>query len=357
FKASRLNDPERLIVDLPNVRWQIRPSAQSKPRGMARDVHFGERAPGQDRLIVAIDEPFKIVRTITLEPDRNVSYYRLVVDIEPQVLHASEPPATASSPAPTIASAAPRPAPSTVIRPILRPPLDADAFTAQRRPIIVLDPGHGGRDPGAIGINGVYERNFTLAMGQSLARLLSNTGRYEVVLTRDDNRFITLPGRIEIAREAGGDLFISLHADSIGKSKPRGASVYTLSETASDAEAAKLAQKENKAGIINGADLSNQDEFVTSILIDLAQRDTNNKSIEFAELLVSELGDATELVKETRRYAGFAVLKAPDIPSVLVELGYLSNAEEAELLSDKNHRDKLAHAILAAIDDFFDTSS
>lgn len=354
FRASRLPDLERLIVDLPEVRWPSSSLAEAPPRGIAKDYVFGELSSGRNRLIVDVGEPFRIIRTITLEPDRNADHYRLVVDVAPL---ADQPRETAERSPPVAATEIASSSPARVVRPQLRPPLDADAFSEQRRPIIVLDAGHGGRDPGAVGVNGVYERDVNLTMAHELAERLRQTGRYEVVLTRTDDRFITLLERIEAAREASGDLFISIHADSIDNPSQRGASVYTLSETASDAEAANLARKENKAGIINGADFSNQDAFVTSILIDLAQRDTNNKSIGFAELLVSELGNATELLKKTRRFAGFAVLKAPDIPSVLLELGYLSNRKDAELLTTQSHRDRLAEAIVRAIDDFFGRTS
>lgn len=348
FDAWRLTDPERLVVDLPDVRWRIRPSLQMKPDGLAERLRFGEHRRGADRLVVDIGEPFEIVQTMALEPNRNTRYYRLIVDIEP--IDPGFAPQIEPAAAPFLAG-------TFLAYPVPRPSLDADFYAAPTPPLIVLDAGHGGRDPGAIGINGVYERDITLSVARELAKKLREQDRYEVLLTRDDDRFITLPERIAIAREAGGDLFISIHADSIAKPAQRGASVYTLSETASDAEAAKLAQKENKAGLINGVELTDRDQLVTSILIDLAQRDTNNKSIEFADLLVAELGGATRLLERTRRYAGFAVLKAPDIPSVLVELGYLSNYEDAQLLSDRNHRDKVERAIVKAIDVFFETPS
>jgi N-acetylmuramoyl-L-alanine amidase len=224
----------------------------------------------------------------------------------------------------------------------------------QRRRIIALDPGHGGIDPGTVGINGVLEKEVTFDVARRLKRLIEATGRYEVVLTREEDVFVSLRDRIATARHADAALFISIHADSLGDSSFRGASVYTLSDQASDAEAARLATKENRADVIAGTDLSAHDEIVAGILIDLAQRVTNNKSIEFADVLTAELGEVTALVRNTRRFAGFVVLKSPDVPSVLLELGYLSNPADAANLAKPAYRDRLARAALRAIDRYFD---
>jgi N-acetylmuramoyl-L-alanine amidase len=220
-------------------------------------------------------------------------------------------------------------------------------------PLVYIDPGHGGPDPGTIGHDGAFEKNVTLAVARELARQLTASGRYRVKLTRDSDQFVALRSRFEVARLDHADLFISLHADSSFVGDPRGLSVYTLSETSSDAEAAALAAKENKADLIAGVDLSKQNVAVTSILIDLAQRETKNLSARFAELLVQELRRVTLLLPNTHRYAGFAVLKAPDIPSVLVELGYLSDNQDEALLLSAAHRAKLAGAMLRAIDGYF----
>ena len=230
--------------------------------------------------------------------------------------------------------------------PVLRP-------ASAALPMVYIDPGHGGPDPGTIGHDGAFEKNITLAVAQELQRQLVASGRYRVMLTRIDDRFVALRERFELARLDHADLFISLHADSSFVGDPRGASIYTLSETSSDAEAAALAAKENKADLIAGVDLSKQNVVVTSILIDLAQRETKNLSARFAERLVEELRRVTLLLPNSHRYAGFAVLKAPDIPSVLIELGYLSNARDEALLLSAVHRAKLAAAMLRAIDGYF----
>ncbi len=222
-----------------------------------------------------------------------------------------------------------------------------------RKPVIVLDPGHGGIDPGGIGVGGVEEKTITLPMALELRRLLEAEGRYRVILTRDDDTYLPLRDRIKVAHDAGADLFVSLHADISSDPRQAGASVYTLSETASDKEAARLAASENKADILAGADLSNQDPVVASILIDLAQRDTSNHSITFADLLVDQLGEVTRLVRHTRRFAGFVVLKSPETPSVLIELGYVSNRLDARRLAQPGYRAQLAAAIVDAIDRYF----
>lgn len=233
--------------------------------------------------------------------------------------------------------------------PLLRPTPAVPA----RLPLVYIDPGHGGPDPGTIGHSGTFEKNVTLAVAEELKRQLLATGRYRVKLTREKDVFVALRERFAMAREDQADIFISLHADSSFVGDPRGLSVYTLSETSSDAEAAALAAKENKADLIAGVDLSKQSNAVSSILIDLTQRETKNQSARFAELLVNELGRVTNLLPNTHRFAGFAVLKAPDIASVLIEMGYLSNVQDEALLLSPAHRAKLAGAMLRAVDGYF----
>jgi N-acetylmuramoyl-L-alanine amidase len=249
-------------------------------------------------------------------------------------------------PTPSVASSAPAGASLAMVTPMLKP-------SGPKKRLIAIDPGHGGIDPGATGVSGVYEKNITMAVARAVKRRLQATGRYEVLLTRDRDVFVRLRDRVEIARKAGADLFLSIHADTIANKKIRGASVYTLSEKASDKEAAALAEQENKADLIAGVDLSRENPEVTNILIDLAQRETMNQSARFAGLLVGSLKRDVRLLRNSHRFAGFVVLKAPDIPSVLIELGFLSNRYDERLLRDRRHRAKLAGAITAAIDRYF----
>ncbi len=215
--------------------------------------------------------------------------------------------------------------------------------------LIVIDPGHGGVDPGATGVSGVREKTLMLAQARELKRRLEATGRFRVVLTRSRDVFVRLRKRIAVARGAGADLFISLHADTIANPKVRGGSIYTLSERASDKEAAALAARENKADMIAGVDLAGQNADVVNILIDLAQRNSMNESAIFAKILTAELSKTMRLLRRTHRFAGFAVLKAPDIPSVLVELGYLSNPVDERNLRLTRHRAKIAQAFVRAV--------
>jgi N-acetylmuramoyl-L-alanine amidase len=221
------------------------------------------------------------------------------------------------------------------------------------RQLVVIDPGHGGVDPGAIGVSGIYEKYITYSMAKELQQQLEKTGHYRVHLTRDRDVFIPLRERTAIARQLNADLFISLHADVVKDPDIRGLSVYTLSQNASDAEAQALADKENKSDLIAGIDLSRESSDVTNILIDLAQRETMNRSAGFASSIVDELGRDTALLANTHRFAGFAVLKSPDVPAVLIEMGYLSNTIDEKNLRQPEYRAKLAHAISRAVERYF----
>jgi N-acetylmuramoyl-L-alanine amidase len=222
-----------------------------------------------------------------------------------------------------------------------------------RRPTVVLDPGHGGLDPGAIGLSGVYEKDIALDTARLVARQLEASRRYRVVLTRTSDEFVPLQDRVARARAAEGDLFLSIHADALPDPEMRGASVFTLSEKASDKEAAALATRENKVDLIAGIDLSRHAPEVSSILIDLARRQTNNQSIQLARRLVIDLGQDVLMLNNSHRSAGFAVLKAPDIPSALIEMGCLSNRQEEHALRMPGYRQKVAIGIARAINDYF----
>jgi N-acetylmuramoyl-L-alanine amidase len=217
--------------------------------------------------------------------------------------------------------------------------------------IIVIDPGHGGIDPGAIGSTGsTLEKEVTLRAGLALRDQLEATGRYRVVMTRDDDRMVGLLDRVQIASQSQGELFVSLHADSLVTApQVRGASVYTLSEQTP----MSLAIKGSGARILAGIDPSNQDDLASEVLLDMTQRDTNGRSVRLAELLVQELNGATRMVKQQPAQASFVVLQSPQIPSVLVELGYLSNPVEEYALADDAHIARLAAAVVRAIDVYF----
>jgi N-acetylmuramoyl-L-alanine amidase len=224
-----------------------------------------------------------------------------------------------------------------------------------RKPrVVMLDPGHGGIDPGAIGVNGTHEKAIALATAKEAAKMLEATGRFRVLLTRDDDHYIPLADRVEMAQNAEAELFMSIHADANHDHSVHGASVYTLSEHASDEEAADLAARENRSDKVAGIDLSRHEPIVSEILFDLARRQTNNMSLRFADAIVGELGRQVTLMVHTHRSAGFVVLKAPDIPSALVELGCLSNAQEERELRLVNYQHKLAVSLAYSISDYFD---
>jgi N-acetylmuramoyl-L-alanine amidase len=305
-------------------------------------------------LVLDCNDPVAVNEAFVMKP-LNDRGYRLVVDLVATsrsaflstVRGAVRPPA-AGRPA-TDRQATSGPVAVAFVPP---PPPPRPKFVPVQR-VIVLDPGHGGVDPGAIGVSGIHEKDITLAAARDIRNELLRLGGYRVLLTRDRDEFIRLRDRVAFGRDAGADLFVSIHADTMPNRRVRGASVYTLSETASDAEAAALAVQENKADLIAGVDLSHETSEVANILIDLAQRETMNLSAQFAALLVDELRRETRLLRNTHRFAGFAVLKAPDVPSVLVELGFLSNRRDEKMLRTKTYRRKLAAAIAQGIDRYF----
>ncbi len=237
------------------------------------------------------------------------------------------------------------------------PPTDQPARAGRKnrgKPVVVIDPGHGGVDPGATSLSGAYEKNIVLALARDVKTQLDKGGKVQCLLTRERDVFIALRERVGIARSANADLFMSLHADTVADPEIRGLSVYTLSRTASDAEAQALADKENKADIVAGLDLSNESPEVTNILIDLVQRESMNHSAVFANYVIQEVSREThQLLQNTHRFAGFAVLKAPDVPSVLVETGYLSNERDEQMLRRPEYRAKLATALARAIERYF----
>ena len=313
---------------------------------------------GRSRMVFDTAVPVRITDSKVLQASQGKSY--LAITIVP--LHA--PPVTAVAPASLPPQKAPSLMPSFTPEPVPAHLLARTGFAEipvpvfkpgapESKPLIVIDAGHGGEDPGTIGETGTREKDVTLRYAYALRYALLKTGRYEVAITREDDRFIMLRDRFRMARKVKGALFISLHADSAPTHAARGLSVYTLSEKASDEESAKLAEQENKSDVIAGMDLSTESEDVASILIDLAQRETMNKSTRLADILVAQLGKRVGLLPNPHRYAGFAVLKAPDIPSVLIEIGFLSHPKEEKLINSKHHLEEVVDGLVAGIDGYF----
>lgn len=329
-----LADPYRIVIDLPEVTWDVAPATQQRKGGLVAGLRFGLFKPGQSRLVLDLKGPAVVAQSFVLPP-REGYPFRLVVDLKPLSRDAFM---------------AAMPPPTPVSRPQQRQAPQLTRKTAADPFVVVLDPGHGGVDPGAISPTGFFEKNLTLTYARAIRDVLAGNANTKVVMTRDSDVFLRLRERVAAAREADGDLFVSLHADSIANPRVRGGGIYTLSEQASDAEAAALATKENRADIIAGVDLVSRDDEVASILIELTQRETMNYSARFANALIPELKQHIQLRSKPHRFAGFRVLKAPDVPSVLVELGYLSNREDEAMLRSTRHRAEIASAIAEAID-------
>ncbi|WP_346321753.1 N-acetylmuramoyl-L-alanine amidase [Emcibacter sp. SYSU 3D8] len=335
-----LADPYRVVIDMPALDWKVGDGGQGEAgetQGLVERYRFGLFQQGNTRLVLDLRKP-AVVRQAFVLPPQGAYGYRFVVDLEATdrarfMKTVQSPPAAPASPPAAIQSA---------------PQKRGDS-----RRTVAIDAGHGGVDPGTISGDGTYEKSVTLSVALELKRQLERTGRYNVIATRQNDIFIPLGERVEIGRRGKADLFISLHADSIANGSIRGSTVYTLSETASDKEAAALASKENKADIIAGVDLGKQSPEVTGILIDLMQRETMNYSIEFARLLIPKLEQAAEMRDNPHRFAGFRVLKAPDVPSVLVEMGYLSNAQDTRYLKSARGQREIAAAIAASVDGYF----
>jgi len=336
-RAFTLAGPDRVVLDMPDVLWRMPDPTRPNGKGAVRAYRYGQFRKGNARLIVDLNAAVKVGAPQMLPPEGGAGF-RLVLDLTPTT--ADDFAAHAGWPADLqLASAPPSPA-------------SPRASTGKR--IVIIDAGHGGIDPGTHSQSGIVEKNLVLSVARAVRKSLEATGRYRVQLTRDSDVFIPLRERVNIARAAHGDLFVSLHADSNDHREIRGASVYTLSEAASDREAATLAERENMSDVIAGVDLSGENNPVASILIDLAQRDTMNRSARFAETVIATLPAVTVVQPvKPHRSAGFAVLKAPDVPAVLIELGYLTNAKDESEMATEAWRNRVANAISWAIDTHF----
>lgn len=312
YRAFPLRNPSRLVIDIRDARLGVDGASAG---GLVRRVRVGEPEAGIARIVFETRWGFEIVRKFHLRsgegrPDR------IVVD-----LARAQPPRGASG---------------------------AGART------VIIDAGHGGKDPGA-GRRGVREKDINLAAARKLREILRARG-YRVVMTRSSDVYVPLRERVRIARESRGDLFVSLHADAVANPRTRGLSAYTLSDTASDKLAAGLAEHANRSDLIAGIDLKGYDEEVGNVLLDLTRTGTQNESVRFAEALVAGLGkDGIRLLRKPHRQAGFAVLKGFDIPSVLIEMGFVSNAADAKRLSGAGYRKRLMTAVANRIDRYFAT--
>jgi N-acetylmuramoyl-L-alanine amidase len=350
FRAFALADPYRVVVDIPQVNFRLAAGTGAAGRGLIKAFRYGLVMPGGSRIVFDLTGPARIANSYVLEA-ANGQPPRLVLELE-QVDRTSFVQSLAADG-----------------RPELRPAIAdgtgtgvaAEAAIASKpaappdlRPVVVIDPGHGGIDNGTQS-SGENEKNLVLGFGLALRDRIEKSGKYRVVMTRTDDTFIPLADRVRIARNQSAALFVSIHADALPRREgdAQGATIYTLSDRASDAEAERLAEAENKADAIGGVNLTEEPTEVADILIDLAQRETRTFSHRFARLLMGEMKSTVRMHKHPMKSAGFKVLKAPDVPSVLIELGYVSNKGDLEHLVSENWRSRTVGSMAQAIDAFF----
>jgi N-acetylmuramoyl-L-alanine amidase len=343
LRTFTLSNPDRVVIDMPAVQWHLDGPPRPSGHGAIKSYRYGLFRPGNSRFVVDLNQPVSISDPLVIPPEGGFGY-RVVIDLFP----ASKAKFDQSAGWPADLKARE----DAAERVASLPP--APALRTGARKVVVIDPGHGGIDSGTSGVNGLLERDLVLDEGLRVARALRRNPNFTVYMTRDSDVFIPLKERVNITRAHKADLFVSLHADSNPDAGVSGLSVYTLSESGSDKEAAALAKKENQSDIIAGVDLGGENQTVAPILIDLEQRDTMNKSSRFAQTVVTRLSQATDiLARQPHRSAAFVVLKAPDVPSVLIELGYLSNDADAAQMNTEKWRDGVAEAIAQAVERHF----
>ena len=314
-----LADPHRIVIDLVDTRESKALVVNQRTTNILEGIRSANRATGELRVVFDLKGKVR-PRSFALQPDGN-SGHRLVVDLH----------STNLSPTPIVTNQQKR-------------------RQQKKEFIIALDPGHGGRDPGAIGKRGTREKDVSLAVAKKMKAIINRTSGYRAVLTREGDQFIALRNRVKKARQAQADLFVSLHADSFHSPRVKGASVYALSLNGASSEAARwIAEKENKSDLIGGISLDDKDDLIASVLLDLSQSATIQDSLELGSDVLKHIGKVSNINNEKVQQAGFAVLKAPDMPSILIETAFLSNPSEEKKLRNSKHQQKLAKAVFAGI--------
>jgi N-acetylmuramoyl-L-alanine amidase len=341
MRAFTLADPYRVVVEIPLVNFQLPASTGEQGRGIIKAFRYGLVMSGGSRIVIDLTGPVRVTKAVVLAPSdgkpAQMVLDLIAVDRETFLRAAA------------IDNHLPR----------ARTPAraDRDEPAGDPRPVVVIDPGHGGIDPGTRAPSGELEKDLTLEFATVLRGKLEAAGKYRVTMTRSDDRFIELSERVQIARQQRAQLLISIHCDALarGDGEAQGATVYTLSAQASDAEAQRLADDENRADVIGGVDLADAPNEIADILIDLAQRETKSFTTNFARNVVKDMSATARLHKHPQKSAGFRVLKAPDVPSVLIELGYVSNARDLKQLVSETWRSRTADAIAHAVQTYFTT--
>ena len=342
-RVFTLANPYRVVVDMQQVTFQLPPKAGETARGLVKAFRFGLVMQGGSRIVVDLAKPARVEKSFVLE-SANGQPARLVID-----LAASDRDAFMRTIA--VDNRAHDPAARRNDRNDAKNGTDV-------RPMIVIDPGHGGIDAGTrLAPSDNPEKTIVLEFCLLMRDKIEKAGKYRVAMTRSDDTFVSLADRVALARAQKASLFISVHADAMASrdSAAQGATVYTLSERASDAAAARFAEAENRSDVIAGLDLSSEPSDVADILIDLAKRETKTFSAQFARVLISEMRPAAKLHQNPLKSAGFRVLKAPDVPSVLIELGFVTNKDDVKALTSEAWRARAADAVVQAVDTFFTT--
>jgi len=351
FRAFALADPYRVVVDISQVSFQLAAGTGTAGRGLIKAFRYGLVMPGGSRIVFDLTGPARIANSYVLDA-ANGQPPRLVLELE-QVDRTTFVQSLAAEGRPELRPAiADAKDTAAAAEAAARP---ATPASADLRPVVVIDPGHGGIDNGTQS-SGESEKNLVLGFALALRDRIEKKGKYRVAMTRTDDTFIPLADRVRIARNQSAALFVSIHADALPRNEgdAQGATIYTLSDRASDTEAERLAEAENKADAIGGVNLTEEPTEVADILIDLAQRETRTFSNRFARLLMGEMKKSTvRMYKHPLKSAGFKVLKAPDVPSVLIELGYVSNKGDLEHLVSENWRSRTVGSMAQAIDAFF----
>jgi N-acetylmuramoyl-L-alanine amidase len=335
-----LSSPSRVVIDMPGASWNSKRTVSTS--GVVSGFRHGLFTAGTYRIVLDLSEDAVVHKAFPLAA-RSGYPDRYVVDLKPS--------STATFKKAVAESRAAR---RRTVAPVVATPAPVERRKDGKR-IIVVDPGHGGVDPGTLGRGGANEKTIVLKISREIKRQLEASGRYKVYLTRNRDIYIPHRQRFAKAKSVGADLFISVHIDAIANPKVRGGTVYTLNENASDKEAARLAAKENKSDVLAGVDLAETNNEVSNILIELAQRETMNSSAKFAEILVPEMRSQVRMHKRAHRFANFLVLKSPDVPSVLVETGYITNRADSRLLNSRDGERKISKAIHRAVDKYFET--
>lgn len=339
-----LNHPWRLVLDFERLGFGFEID-QKDWSGFASDMRWGDMSDVNSRIIFEMDKPFRIAE-IKAQENKGNDTFSLVLSLK-------------QSDSDTFNAAM---IDNMRTNAVVQRDTKSDRLGVSAKPVVskkftvVLDPGHGGIDSGAVGRHQTLEKEIVLAFAKELKARFDAEGNVEAILTRDSDVFIPLNDRVQFARQSNADLFISIHADSIRENYVRGATVYTISDKASDNVAASIAESENRADEIGGINFADEPEDVADILVDLARRETLGFSVQFARLAVSKLQEETKMINNPHRHAGFRVLRAPDVPSVLIELGYLSNAEDEKQLTQASWRAKIVNQIAESVSRFAELS-